>query len=97
MRGTVSKWLDGGKNTGLLCRHKLVLDEEGLSDTSDFGESRMRWGGVERVEQNDDYIFIYLSSMEAIPLNKKLFDSESAAADFYSFTAEHIEKAQQAA
>jgi len=97
VRGTVSKWLDSGKNTSLLCKHKLVLDEEGLIDTTDFGESRMRWGGMERVKQSDDYIFIYPSSMESIPLKKKLFDSESAAADFYNFAAEHIEKAQRTA
>lgn len=97
VRDQVSTWFDSGKNRDFSCRHRLVLDEQGLSDTSEYGESHTKWSGMERVEQNGDYIFIYPSSMEAIPLKKKHFPSESAAADFFSFAAEHIEKAQQAA
>lgn len=96
-RKRISASIDSGRNRGWLCKHRLVLDEEGLSTSSEYGEGHTKWSGIERVEQNDDYIFIYFNFSSAIVLNKKHFPSESAAADFFSFAAEHIERAQQPA
>jgi hypothetical protein len=35
-----------------LGRHRLVLDEDGLTESTAVGESHTRWTGVDRVEQS---------------------------------------------
>ena len=68
---------------GQLGRHKISLTEREIVETTDVGESRSDWLGVDRVEQNDNYIFVYTSPHGAHVIPKRAFSSAGEAASFY--------------
>jgi len=66
---------------GQLGKHRIVLSENGLVESTAVGESRTSWAGVERVEQSPDYIYVYTSPVAAHVIPKRAFkDAEEAEA-----------------
>ena len=70
-------------NKGQLGRHKVVLNEGELIESTAVGESRILWAGVDRVEQNQEYIFIYTQPHAAHIIPKRAFNNAQAAESFY--------------
>jgi hypothetical protein len=68
---------------GQLGSHKISLNDEGLVESTAVGESRTSWAGVDRVEQNREYIFIYTSPAGAHIIPKRAFSSLQEAECFY--------------
>jgi YcxB-like protein len=68
---------------GQLGRHKISLTETQIVESTDVGESRTSWAGVDRVEQNGDYIFIYTTPHAAYVIPRRAFDSPGQADSFY--------------
>jgi hypothetical protein len=79
---------DERPDRGQLGRHRLTLGEEGLSESTAVGESRTTWAGVDRVEQNRDYIYIYTSPAAAHVVPKRAFGSVEQADAFYRLSEE---------
>ena len=74
---------DERPNRGQLGRHRLVLGEDGLTESTAVGESRTSWSGVDRVEQSADYIYIYTSPAAAHVIPKRAFPTPEQADAFY--------------
>ena len=74
---------DERPDRGQLGRHRLVLGDEGLTESTAVGESRTRWAGVDRVEQTPDYIYIYTSPAAAHIVPKRAFPNPAQADAFY--------------
>lgn len=70
---------------GQLGKHRMVVSEDGLVETTAVGESRTSWAGVDRVEQNPDYIFIYTTPAAAHLIPKRAFRNLQEADAFYQF------------
>jgi hypothetical protein len=68
---------------GQLGRHRLVLTQDGLVESTAVGESRTSWAGIDRVEQNRDYIFIYTAPAAAHVIPKRAFRDMREAEHFY--------------
>jgi hypothetical protein len=68
---------------GQLGSHKISLNDEGLVESTAVGESRTSWAGVDRIEQNRDYIFIYTAPLAAHLIPKRAFSSLQEAECFY--------------
>jgi len=68
---------------GQLGKHRIVLSANGLAESTALGESRTSWAGVDRVEQDPHYIFIYTSPAAAHVVPKRAFKDLRAAEDFY--------------
>jgi hypothetical protein len=68
---------------GLLGKHTMVVSEEGLVERTAVGESRTSWAGVDRIEQNPEYIFIYTSAAGAHVVPKRALGDRQVAEDFY--------------
>jgi hypothetical protein len=68
---------------GQLGRHRLVLGEDGLVESTAVNESRTAWSGVDRVEQSADYIFIYTSPAAAHVIPKRAFSDPQEADAFF--------------
>jgi YcxB-like protein len=81
---------------GQLGTHTIALSEQGLVERTAVGESRTSWAGVDRVEQNDDYIFIYTSPIAAHLIPKRAF-AGSQAQEFVDFALEQKRHADMAA
>lgn len=72
-----------GKNRGVWGKHYIRIDEQELFEKTDVGESRWRWIGIERVVENNEYIFIYVSTTSAHAIPKRCFSSSEQAEAFY--------------
>jgi hypothetical protein len=70
---------------GHLGRHRIVLSDDGVVETTAVGESRTSWAGVDRIEQNPEYIFIYTSPPSAHVVPKRAFGNVQEAEGFYEF------------
>lgn len=60
-----------GANKGMFCQHELEIDDQGIVERTDVGEARHAWRAVERIEESDDHVFIYVSSMMAHVIPKR--------------------------
>jgi len=72
----VKKMIKEGKNDGLLGEHKMMLTEEGIIDTTANGETKVNWSGIESYKEDNDYFYLYNSSVSAYILPKRKLDSE---------------------
>jgi hypothetical protein len=70
-------------NKGQLGRHKLVLNAGDQVESTAVGESRTLWQGVDCVEQDRDYIFIYTQPHGRIPRPERAFNSAETTESFY--------------
>jgi hypothetical protein len=68
---------------GQLGKHRIVMGEDGLVESTAVGESRTSWAGVDRIEQNPEYIFIYTSAAAAHMIPKRAFKDIHEADGFY--------------
>jgi len=60
-RGILELLKEEKPGKGQLGKHRLVLAEGGVVESTAVGESRTSWAGVDRIEQNTEYIFIYVA------------------------------------
>lgn len=75
-RKRIDKMVDEGKNTSMFGKHVITLDEDGMLETTAKGESKISWDAVEKVEETDGYIYIYISSVNAYVIPVRAFESE---------------------
>ncbi|MEO8192408.1 MAG: YcxB family protein [Gemmatimonadales bacterium] len=75
-------------DAGQLGTHALELDDTGLVESTVVGQSRTSWAGVNRVEQNEKYIYIYTSPVGAHIIPKRAFTTADAADGFYRTASE---------
>ena len=71
---------------GQLGTHRMVLTEDAIVESTAVGESRTSWAGVDRVEQNDGYIFIYTAPSAAHVIPKRGFQDAEQAERFYQLS-----------
>jgi hypothetical protein len=84
MRRAILKLIKQEKpGKGQLGKHKIVVSEDGLFESTAVGESRTSWAGVDRIEQNPEYIFIYTSAVGAHVIPKRAFRDMQEAEGFF--------------
>jgi hypothetical protein len=71
---------------GQLGKHRVVLSDAGIVESTVVNESSRTWAGIDRVEQNSDYIFIYVAPIQAIIIPKRAFKDVAAAEAFVAFS-----------
>ena len=83
-RRVINELIDEEKpDKGLLGKHKIIMNEKEIVETSDVGESRTLWVGVDRVEQSDEHILIYTTPHAAHVIPKRAFANSKAAEHFW--------------
>lgn len=72
------------ENKRILTKHRITLEEQFLLEESEFGSSQTNWNSVGKIDKDDNYIYIYLSTLSAfvIPLNS--FHNNEEMEVFYS-------------
>ncbi|OZB90139.1 YcxB family protein [Paenibacillus sp. XY044] len=66
----------------LLGEHTITLADEGIIESTSVNESIHKWGGIRDIENNEDYIFIFLNQTMAHIIPKRAFPSTETAAVF---------------
>jgi hypothetical protein len=83
-RRAISELLkDEKQERGQLGVHKISLNEAGFVESTVVGESRTSWAGVDRIEQDQEYIFIYTAPIAAHIIPKRAFRTLHEAECFY--------------
>ena len=86
MRRFINKILKEEKpEKGQLGKHRVVLSDAGIVESTAVNESSRTWAGIDRVEQNSDYIFVYVAPIQAIIIPKRAFRDLSATEAFVDF------------
>ncbi len=65
------KLLRQGSNDGMVGDHQLIIEERFLTELTSVNETRHAFAGIVRIEETDDYAFIYISSLQAHAIPKK--------------------------
>lgn len=69
--------LNEGNNENILIRRSISISKEGLLEKSSIGESKVKWNQVDKVEETEEYIYIYISSISAHIIPKRVFRDEN--------------------
>jgi hypothetical protein len=77
------------KSQGILGEHTLTLAAEGFTTACSANESKINWSGVERIDSDEQYIYIYTSPLQAHVIPKRAFSSDEEAMTFLQ-TAERF-------
>jgi YcxB-like protein len=72
---------------GQLGTHKVILNEAGLVESTAVGESRCLWAGVDRIEHDQQYIYIYTAPHAAHIIPKRAFNNLNEAESFYQLAS----------
>src|SRR5215204_1474059 len=81
INSVVNKHRDGD---GILGEHLIRFDEDYIIEATEVNETRHSWKGVDRIEENQDYIFIYTSPVNAHIIPKRFFASEESVDGFFN-------------
>jgi hypothetical protein len=82
----IRKMLNEGNNKALFGRQIITLSPEGIFSKNQLTESKINWSAVEKVAQSDKHFFLYTSSINALVIPKKCFQSEKESMEFF----EHV-------
>lgn len=74
---------------GLLCRHKIVLDEKELIEITNVNASRHAWSSVAQIEEIEKFLVITISSSGAFVIPKRYFQDREHIKKFIE-TAEYF-------
>jgi YcxB-like protein len=85
-----------GKNKAVWNKHRLTINAEELIEKSEVEETHLRWTGIERLAENSDYIFIYVTTVSAHVIPKRYFSDNAQAQLFYQTAKNYFDQAHQA-
>jgi hypothetical protein len=88
LRSTISAVLAEGKNRGVLGRHTIELRPDGLREATDVNDTVHTWRGVERIEADEHFIFIYTQAMMAHGIPRRAFSTPEEAERFLAIARE---------
>ena len=64
---------------------RTEFDEESFMEISELAESKVAYDNVERILEDSNAIYIFISSIQAFILPHRIFESEQQKADFLAF------------
>lgn len=88
----LKKMLSEGDNKTVLGHRIISLFPDGIFFKSQTEESKLNWSAIDKVVQNEKFIFLYTSSTNAVPIPKKCFSSIKSQQDFFEYIKSHCEQ-----
>lgn len=85
----LKKMMNEGENDGLIGEHHLVITEEGIVDTTSTGETRVNWSGIKYLKEDNEYFYIYNSSVSAYILPKRDLENVDQIRDYLTSRISH--------
>jgi hypothetical protein len=73
----ILKQLSEGDNKGLLGKTRLEFNDQGIFGESESTRLKLNWDIVNNIEETEDHIFIYVSTVSAITIPKRSFKKKS--------------------
>lgn len=77
-----SKLIKEGKDGKILGNKNIKLTPEGIYGTSLYSEEKVKWDSIERIEETEDYIYIFISSISAFIIPIRAFNDTNTKEKF---------------
>lgn len=78
----IEKMIEEGKNSGFVGNYVLTLSDEGINVITDNNVMKTKWVGIERIAENQDYIFIYVGAVAAYIIPANAFTDSNQKEEF---------------
>lgn len=66
----------------MLGKHTLVVEPSGVTEQGSVSESKVAWSGVEKIEDDNQYIYIFTGPLQAHVIPKRAFRSSEESQKF---------------
>lgn len=76
-----------GRNAGFYGQCTLSLEDDGIRETKESGDTIRKWSAVEKVVVTADYLFVYTSGIEAFVVPLHAFSSSDEVNSFHQYIA----------
>lgn len=80
-----------GKNEGVFCRHTISISPDGVHEKTKVNDSQSGWRGIEKVDETDNHVFVYIASNNAHVVPKRYFLNAEEANEFYRLAKHYWE------
>jgi len=84
------KITDDEKNAGIFSEKIMEIDDSGIALKDAVSESRFRWAAFVKKQENQDYYFLFTSSIDAIIIPKRIFKIVEEKNKFEKLLVQHI-------
>ncbi|MFN8387301.1 MAG: YcxB family protein [Anaerolineales bacterium] len=84
-----------GSNKSLLGRHEMQLSPDGIRYKTIASESKTNWSSIEKVLQNDKFIFMYIGAINAFVVPKSAFASSEKQKEFLDYVNSNVNQASR--
>ncbi len=78
------KQLQRGKNLGVVGRHTIRLETAGCRETTDVNESFHAWRGIDTIEADARYVYIFLHGGAGYIISRRAFSNAAASDEFFT-------------
>ncbi|WML32939.1 YcxB family protein [Clostridium sp. OS1-26] len=85
----INKMLDEGKQENLFGRYSILITHEGILENSNMGQSNTNWNAVERLIETEEYIYIYISPVNAYIVPKRVFQDAMRKSEFINLIEQY--------
>jgi hypothetical protein len=79
---------------GFFCEHSISISPEWLSEKTPVNESKVAWATLKSVEEDADYLFLFLDKLVAHTIPKRAFSSPHEAETFLNTARRYWEAAK---
>lgn len=86
---------EDGRNRGVLGPHRMLLHEEHLEVQTQYTQSSIKWEAIDRIEEDEEYIYFFVSAINAHVVQKAAFPSPAHAQAFISLAHNQHTRALQ--
>lgn len=88
--GQVRKLLKEGSNISLLGKYEMRLSPDEIHYKTLASETKIKWSSINKVVQNDKYIFIYIGAVQALVIPKSAFTSIEQQKEFLDYVNSNV-------
>ncbi len=88
-RKRIIRLIQEGNSASLLGDRSVILTDEAVEEISPQGESRVTWGSIERIDETDEYIYIYTSPVNAYLVPTRAFEGTAQKSEFLMTLRNH--------
>lgn len=71
-----------GNGKGVLGEHTIEIEPKGLRETTDVNQNFHKWNGVQSIESDKKYIYVFIGNYMAHIIPKSAFKSDEEAEEF---------------
>jgi hypothetical protein len=82
LQQNAAKKLDEMQNNGILCEHRIILNENEFIELTDVNTSKHSWLSVGDIKEIDDFVFINVNFVGTHFIPKRFFDDREQIKEF---------------